>query len=267
MKNYPPLSATNITAINNREDLILDAPVGADKVFDADRPADDFKFNSEVAQVFDDMVSRSVPFYGEMQRMTAELARDFVQDHTNVYDIGCSTGTTLELLDRAIEAKKVNLIGIDNSQEMLDKAGQKLRTANLSHPYTLSFGDAHQGFPIHNASLVTMILTLQFIRPLHRERLVRDICNGMTDNGALIIFEKVTSRDSMFNRLFIDHYYDYKRSKGYSEMEISKKREALENVLIPYRMEENFELLKSSGFKYMEVFFRWYNFCGIVAVK
>lgn len=267
MKNTPPLSSDNVTKLEDLQTIKLEAPVGADKVFDSERPAHDFKFNSEVAKVFDDMVNRSVPFYGEMQRMTAELARDFVQDHTNVYDIGCSTGTTLELLDRAIEPKKVNLIGIDNSQEMLDKAAQKFKAAKLSHPYTLSFGDAHKGFPIHNASLVTMILTLQFIRPLHRERLVKDICNGMVDNGALIIFEKVTSRDSMFNRLFIDHYYDYKRRNGYSEMEISQKREALENVLIPYRMEENFELLKSSGFKYMEVFFRWYNFCGIVAVK
>ncbi|HQX28078.1 MAG TPA: carboxy-S-adenosyl-L-methionine synthase CmoA [Alphaproteobacteria bacterium] len=267
MKNHPPLSTDNVTKLEDLQTIRLDAPVGADKVFDSDRPADDFKFNNEVAKVFDDMVNRSVPFYGEMQRMTAELARDFVQDHTNVYDIGCSTGTTIELLDRAIEPKKVNLIGIDNSQEMLDKAAQKLKASKLTHPYTLSLGDAHKGFPIHNASLVTMILTLQFIRPLHRERLVKDICNGMVDNGALIIFEKVTSRDSMFNRLFIDHYYDYKRRNGYSEMEISQKREALENVLIPYRMEENFDLLKASGFKYMEVFFRWYNFCGIVAVK
>jgi tRNA (cmo5U34)-methyltransferase len=266
MKKQPPLSADNVTPFDDT--IRLDAPVGADKVFDnADRPAADFKFNSEVAKVFDDMVNRSVPFYGEMQRMTAELARDFVQDHTNVYDIGCSTGTTMELLDRAIPHEKVNLIGIDNSQEMLDKAATKLKTSNMRHPYTLSYGDAHKGFPIHNASLVTMILTLQFIRPLHRERLVRDICNGMTENGALIIFEKVTSRDSMFNRLFIDHYYDYKRRNGYSDMEISQKREALENVLIPYRMEENFDLFKNCGFKYMEVFFRWYNFCGIIAVK
>jgi tRNA (cmo5U34)-methyltransferase len=238
-----------------------------DRVFDQDRPAADFKFNKEVAQVFDDMVSRSVPFYGELQRMTAELARDFVQEHTNVYDIGCSTGTTIQLLDQAIGAKKVNFIGIDNSQEMLDKAEQKLKAANLSNSYTLSYGDAHEGFDMVNASLVTMVLTLQFIRPLYRERLVKRIADSLTDNGALIIVEKVISRDSLFNRLFIDHYYDYKRRNGYSDMEISQKREALENVLIPYRMEENFELLKSCGFKYTEVFFRWYNFCGIIAVK
>ncbi len=132
MKNHPPLSTDNVTKLEDLQTIRLDAPVGADKVFDSDRPADDFKFNNEVAKVFDDMVNRSVPFYGEMQRMTAELARDFVQDHTNVYDIGCSTGTTIELLDRAIEPKKVNLIGIDNSQEMLDKAAQKLKASKLN---------------------------------------------------------------------------------------------------------------------------------------
>jgi tRNA (cmo5U34)-methyltransferase len=242
-----------------------DKPV--DKVFDAPKQVSDFKFNDEVASVFDDMVSRSVPFYGEMQRMTAELARDFVQDNSNVYDIGCSTGTTIELLDKALGDRRVNFVGIDNSQEMLDKAGQKLKTIGMNNSYNLVFGDAHQGLDIQDASLVTMILTLQFMRPLYRERVIQNIYNGLTDNGALIIFEKVTSRDSVFNRLFIDHYYDYKRRKGYSDMEISQKREALENVLIPYRMEENFALLESCGFKCMEVFFRWYNFCGIIAIK
>ena len=96
---------------------------------------------------------------------------------------------------------------------------------------------------------------------------MKQIFDGLNDNGALILVEKVTSEDTIFNRLFINHYYDFKRRNGYSEMEIANKREALENVLIPYRMEENFDLLKNAGFKQVEVFFRWYNFCAIIAVK
>jgi tRNA (cmo5U34)-methyltransferase len=112
-----------------------------------------------------------------------------------------------------------------------------------------------------------MVLTLQFLRPLHREKLIADIFAGLRENGGLILVEKVLGEDSHFNRLFIKHYYDYKRRNGYSETEIAQKREALENVLIPYKLLENRQLLLKSGFRYVDVFFKWYNFCGIVAIK
>ncbi len=114
---------------------------------------------------------------------------------------------------------------------------------------------------------MTLILTLQFVRPLHRDRLIAEIFKGLNDNGCLILVEKVLGENSLFNRLFIKYYYDLKRRNGYSETEITQKREALENVLIPYQLQENRELLLRSGFRYVDVFFKWYNFCGIVAVK
>jgi len=237
-----------------------------DEVFNQSYSAADFRFDKKVASVFDDMVSRSVPYYLEMQRMTAELAADFAVDGTNVYDIGCSTGTSMIMLDRMLEAK-VKFIGLDNSQEMLAKAEEKFALEKFAHPYELGICDLNRGLHLENASLVTMLLTLQFVRPLYRERVVQQIFDGLNDNGCLILIEKLTSEDSLFNRLFIDHYYDFKKRNGYSETEIANKREALENVLIPYRMEENFELLREVGFKHVEVFFRWYNFCGIIAVK
>ena len=115
--------------------------------------------------------------------------------------------------------------------------------------------------------MVILTLTLQFVRPLHRERLIRRICEGTNDQGCLILFEKLTEADTLFNRLFIKYYYDMKRRNGYSELEISQKREALENVLIPYRLEENRELILGSGYTRFQMFFRWYNFGGIIAVK
>lgn len=242
------------------------APKGDDKVFAEKRPVGDFVFNSAVAQVFDDMVNRSVPFYGEMQRMTCELARDFAVPNTKIYDMGCSTATTLLAMDAIIDPA-VSFVGFDNSQAMLDQAQEKAEKIGTQRDITFEVADLNQGFFLENASVVTLLLTLQFVRPLHRERVMRLIYNGLNENGALIMIEKLTSESTIFNRLFIDHYYDYKRRNGYSEMEISQKREALENVLIPYRMEENFELLRYAGFKQIEVFFRWYNFCGIIAVK
>jgi len=112
-----------------------------------------------------------------------------------------------------------------------------------------------------------MVLTLQFIRPLYRESLIRSIYEGLGDNGCVILVEKVLAEDSTFNRLFIQHYYEMKRRNGYSDLEIAQKREALENVLVPYRLEENRTLLRKQGFQQVDVFFKWYNFCGIVARK
>ena len=127
--------------------------------------------------------------------------------------------------------------------------------------------ELNDGVQIENASVVMLVLTLQFIRPLRREKLIADIYHGMHPNGCLILVEKVLGEDSLFNRQFIKYYYDMKRRHGYSEMEISQKREALENVLIPYKLLENRELLLQSGFSDVDVFFKWYNFCGIVAVE
>jgi tRNA (cmo5U34)-methyltransferase len=238
-----------------------------DDVFaEQDQPIGDFAFNAKVADVFDDMVSRSVPYYEEMQRMVCELAQDFARPKTNLYDIGCSTATTLLALDRVIDPT-INFIGVDNAPDMLEKAAQKIALADTQRPIDLKVVDLHQGLPMENASVVTMLLTLQFIRPLFRERVVKMIFSGLNTQGCLLLVEKLTSEDTTFNRLFIQHYYDFKRRNGYSEIEIAQKREALENVLIPYRLEENMQLLKEVGFRSVEVFFRWYNFCGIVAVK
>jgi tRNA (cmo5U34)-methyltransferase len=226
----------------------------------------DFDFGKNTAQVFDDMLNRSVPFYSEIQRMMAEMAAYFAVEHTNLYDLGCSTGETFLLLEQQVPPD-VTFIGVDSSEDMLEKARKKLEEANISHKYELIQSDLNQGVNIENASVVIMNLTLQFIRPLYREKIVRSIAEGIHENGCFIVVEKVLSPNSLVNRLFIKLYYDFKKRSGYNELEIKQKREALENVLIPYHYDENRQLLLKSGFKSCECFFRWYNFCGILAVK
>jgi len=115
--------------------------------------------------------------------------------------------------------------------------------------------------------VVILTLTLQFVRPLYRERLMQAVYDGLNHQGCLILVEKVLAPETLINRLFIKYYYDFKRRNGYSEMEIAQKREALENVLVPYRVGENEALLRHAGFQSVELFFKWYNFCGIIAVK
>ncbi len=248
-------------------DVSIRPPVGSDKIFaePVQRPTD-FVFDARTANVFDDMVDRSVPFYAEMQRMIGELAADFAVPGSSLYDLGCSTGTTLELLHPLVHGD-VRFVGIDNSPQMLDKARQKLAAPSAQRSVELRQADLHNLSGIADASVAILMLTLQFVRPLHRERLVRSICEGTRDQGCLIMVEKLTHSDTLFNRLFISYYHEMKRRHGYSELEISQKREALENVLIPYRFEENRDLLLSVGYTKVEVFFRWYNFCGVIAVK
>lgn len=241
-----------------------------DTIFTDDSKAiDDFNFDEKTAAVFDDMLDRSIPQYRELQRMIAEIAVEFAQPNTAVFDLGCSTGITLDNIRQAIAAtgKPVKLVGLDYSQPMLERAKERFAALPDSERPELALADLNHGCEIRNASVVVLNLTLQFIRPLYRDRLIRNIAEGLDDNGCLILVEKVLSADSHLNRLFIKLYYDLKRRNGYSDTEISRKREALENVLIPYRIEENIELLTRNGFAAADTFFKWDNFAGIVAVK
>lgn len=241
--------------------------MNTDKVFkNPDRPVVDFKFNEEVATVFDDMVVRSVPFYMEMQRMIVELTKDFAIEGTNVYDLGCSTGTTMINLNKAL-SNEIGFVGIDNSNEMLLKAENNLRKSGINRKIAFENQDLNCDISLRNPSVVIFCLTLQFLRPLNRERILRKICNSLPENGAIILIEKILTENSICNRLFIEHYYEFKKRNGYDAIEIGKKRESLENVLVPYQLSENESLLKSCGFRYTEVFFKWYNFCGLIAIK
>jgi tRNA (cmo5U34)-methyltransferase len=224
--------------------------MGKDEVFKEEiEKVSDFKFGAGVAKVFDDMVNRSVPYYGEIQRMMAELAADHAKEGSLVYDLGCSTGTTMIGMDTMVD-NKIKFIGVDDSPEMLDKCKSKLMELGFSRDYDLTIADLNQGVEIKNASVVVLCLTLQFVRPIYREKLLDDIYKGLNPGG-----------------YFIKYYYNYKRRNNYSEMEISQKREALENVLIPYKLSENITMLRDRGFTHCEVFLKWYNFAGMIAIK
>jgi tRNA (cmo5U34)-methyltransferase len=238
-----------------------------DQVFKAPmEKSTDFKFDAQVADVFNDMVGRSVPYYLEMQRMMAEIIPDFARPNTSIYDLGCSTGTTLLSLDKLLD-QTVRFVGVDSSAEMIENSYSNFRNNELTRPYDLITADLYKPFEIKNASVVILCLTLQFIRPLYRQKMLESIYQQMNDGACLILVEKILAEDADLNRQFINYYYDLKRRNNYDEMEISQKREALENVLIPYKLSENIGMLDEAGFSKTEVFFKWYNFAGIIAIK
>jgi tRNA (cmo5U34)-methyltransferase len=228
---------------------------------------EEFEFDEDLATVFDDMLLRSVPFYSEIQRMITEQASYFAHSKTAVYDLGCATGTTLINLATVIDDPKIRLVGVDNSDPVLNKASLKIKEAGYADRIVLQQADLNAPLSLEKTSVVICNLTLQFVRPLHRDILIRSIHDGLVDGGCLLLVEKVLGQESMIDRMFIDFYYDYKRRNGYSEMEIARKREALENVLIPFKLEENIALLKRNGFELVDTFFKWYNFAGLLAVK
>ena len=231
---------------------------------------EDFKFTKKVASVFDNMVSRSVPFYNESQEYGIEIATRFIQNGSKIYDLGCSTGTNLINLDKKLnnlKIKKCKYFGVDNSQPMIDVFNKKINKNKNKNNFKLIAGNMKDLDFEKNISVLFMSYTLQFVRPLDIENLIKKIYKSLKNNGCVILLEKILVNDSYLNRSYIDIYYDYKINQGYSNVEIQKKREALENVLIPYRQSENFQMLRRSGFKKIDTFFQWFNWMGFIAIK
>jgi tRNA (cmo5U34)-methyltransferase len=221
-----------------------------------------FEFDEEVALVFDDMISRSVPFYKEMQKLSISLACDILKENDKVYDLGCSTASMLIELGKQYR-HKLHLVGVDNSNAMLKRAKIKAKAFGVQLELIESdlFDVEYEG-----AKLVFSNYTLQFIRPLQREKLVKKIYDSLPRKGVFIFSEKVVSTDPIFNKQCIDEYYKFKKLQGYSEFEIAQKREALENVLIPYTEDENKKMIKDAGFSHCEVISNWLHFATFIAI-
>jgi tRNA (cmo5U34)-methyltransferase len=237
-----------------------------DTIFETKSPAEKFEFNDRVADVFDDMLDRSVPFYRQVIEMTAEIMGRSLKPGDRVYDLGCSTGTTLLFLARELAHKKLDFIGVDNSKAMLDRALRKVQMFSMSGSIDFIEHDITR-VELAEAGGVILNYTLQFITPAIRGDFLRRICNELRDGGVLILSEKVVCTDSERNEQFLGSYHLYKKRRGYSELEIANKREALENVLTPLSIEENSSLLRQAGFTRVDTFFQWFNFVSFVACK
>ncbi|WP_096259988.1 carboxy-S-adenosyl-L-methionine synthase CmoA [Lebetimonas natsushimae] len=233
-----------------------------DKVFT--KPIEkQFEFDEEVASVFDDMLSRSVPFYKENLNLQINILKNFLDENDKIVDLGSSTGTFLIELAKKTD-KKLDLIGIDNSPAMIKRAKNKAKAFGVDIKFV---EEDFLNYDFSDSKAVIANYTIQFIRPLKREKLIKKIYDSLMNEGIFFMSEKLITNHKKLNKIMIDEYYKFKKKMGYSEYEIARKREALENVLIPYTMEENMEMLKNAGFKEAEVIFRWNNFATFIAFK
>jgi len=222
-----------------------------------------FEFDEAVASVFDDMLSRSVPFYDEVRKLIISLILVEQKEGMKVLDLGVSTAKLLLDLHTNMSVS-MKLKGIDNSQAMLDRAKQKCQAFGAE--IELEFADM-LAYNYHNEDIIIANYTLQFIRPIQRLELVKNIFDGLNKDGIFIFSEKIVFENKSLDKQMIDIYYDYKKEQGYSAYEIAQKREALENVLIPFTIKENIQMCKDAGFKNIETVFQWANFVTFVVKK
>ena len=237
-----------------------------DRLYASGRVAEDFSFNDRVAEVFDDMLHRSVPYYRTVIEGMAQLLDSLLPQGATLYDLGCSTGTTLLELARLLPDKRFRYIGIDLAPAMVAKARRKSDMYGKADILEFRQGDITT-CPLPQAAGILCNYTLQFLRPLHRQALVNRLHAALPEGGVLILSEKTISPAIRLNRAFISSYHSFKKQQGYSELEIAAKREALENVLVPFSLGENRTMLENAGFTEIEVFFQWFNFASLVALK
>lgn len=224
-----------------------------------------FKFDETVVKIFPDMIQRSVPGYSTIISAIGLLAGRFSQDNSNCYDLGCSLGAATMAMRQQVSAKNCRIVAIDNSEAMIDRLRQLLPT-DAAVPVEVLLGDIRD-VDIKKASIVVLNFTLQFIPVADRERLLAKIFRGLLPGGILILSEKLAFDDVRQQALQVDMHHLFKKAQGYSELEVSQKRSALENVLIPETFSVHQRRLMSAGFSSVEVWFQYFNFASMIALK
>ncbi|AJC84568.1 carboxy-S-adenosyl-L-methionine synthase CmoA [Campylobacter peloridis] len=221
-----------------------------------------FEFDKSVASVFDDMVSRSVPFYTQNLKLISELLYHFMPANAKICDLGCSTANLLLALFE--KRKDFCLSGVDEARAMLEIAKSKSKAFGAKIDFFEKNLDEFDFFK-NDAFIATY--TLQFIRPPKRQELIDKIYKNLNENGMFVLSEKILYEDAIIANKMIQIYEQYKLEQGYTKLEISSKRQALENVLIPYTQNENITMLKKAGFSKIESVFKWVNFETFIAFK
>ena len=237
-----------------------------DTLYASGLPHTDFVFDDKVVAVFPDMINRSVPGYATIIAMIGTLAAEYAQSGTRCYDLGCSLGAAILSMRHCITATGCEIIGVDNSEAMVRGCREAIAADSGTIPVTVECGDI-LATPIDNASIVVMNFTLQFVDPAARDGLLKKIHDGLRPGGMLILSEKIRFEDPALNDLFIEMHHRFKEQQGYSRLEISRKRAALEKVLIPETVSDHEDRLRAAGFHAYDIWFQCFNFASMVAIK
>jgi tRNA (cmo5U34)-methyltransferase len=226
----------------------------------------DFRFDERVVSVFPDMINRSVPGYALIVPMIGLLARRFVTPGSKVYDLGCSLGACSLAIRQALSMQETEIIAVDNSAAMVSRCQELVAADTSGIPVQVKQADILDT-PINNASLVVLNFTLQFLPPEARNELLETVFSGLLPGAALVLSEKVRFGDQDQQELFTDWHHDFKKTQGYSDLEIAQKRNALEKIMIPETSEVHFDRLSAIGFHKVYNWYQCFNFFSIIAIK
>lgn len=229
-------------------------------------PLSDFKFDENVANVFPDMLQRSIPGYNLLLSMINIFTGLYAEENRNYYDLGCSLGAATISMGKVLKKNHGRIIAVDNSEAMIEKCQKNITSAALTIPVNLICTDL-QNVKIENAKIVVLNFTLQFINKNKRAEILKNIYEGLVNGGVLILSEKVTFKNKEEKKFNESLYIEFKKDRGYSELEISQKRTALEKVLVPDTVDEHLKRFESCGFKKCKVWYRCLNFASLVAYK
>lgn len=235
-----------------------------------DFAAEPFRFNAAVADVFPDMLERSIPGYRASLEAIGSLAARYVTRGSTCYDLGCSLGAATLAMRQAIRAPGTRIVAVDNSQAMVERCRGIVAAEMADTPdgpdVDVILSDIRD-VAVGDASMVVLNYTLQFVPPGARDELLAGIARGLRPGGLLVLGEKVVDEDPHMEALLADLYHEHKRRNDYSALEIARKRTALENVLVPETVSAHRSRLEAAGFGNVAVWFRYFNFVSIVAIK
>lgn len=226
----------------------------------------DFQFDDKVANVFPDMIKRSVPGYSHIIGVIGILAEQYAQPNSHIYDLGCSLGAATVSMRHRVHAPGVKIIAVDNSQAMLDRSADYLDSEDSPIPVETRCADITT-LEIERCSFAVLNFTLQFIETEKRLETLTNIYQGMLPGAALILSEKLSFEDRQQDALLFEHHHDFKRANGYSDLEISQKRQALERVLLPETSQQHVDRLHQAGFSQVSQWFQSFNFASFIAIK
>ena len=237
-----------------------------DNIYANEQAVKDFTFDERVVEVFPDMIQRSVPGYVTIVSTMGKLAGQYAQNNSNLYDLGSSLGAVTLSMRRNIDKQNCQIIAVDNSAAMVERCKLHLDGFRSDVPVTVELADINE-IDINNASVVALNFTLQFIPQPQRFALLEKIYQGLKPGGVLLLSEKVKGENTLVDDLLIDLHHDFKRANGYSELEISQKRSAIENVMKIDTEQDHLDRFKNAGFNNASIWYQCFNFSSFIAVK
>ncbi|MDI9244880.1 carboxy-S-adenosyl-L-methionine synthase CmoA [Marinobacter sp. CHS3-4] len=237
-----------------------------DRLFATEQSSGEFRFDSAVARVFPDMIRRSVPGYTTIIPMIEVITDQYAQPGSHCYDLGCSLGASTLAMRHGIGDRECTLIGVDNSDAMIERCEHYIALDDHPLPVTLKCEDILDT-DIQNTSVTTLNFTLQFVAPERRTELLGRIADATLPGGVLILSEKIRFESDVEQAAQTELHHEFKRANGYSDLEISQKRSALERVLLPETLAEHQERLHTAGFTRVMVWYQCFNFVSMLAIK